>query len=39
MATTIGDGFRGPDGRVGYLLRQANQAFRAAASPGSGRSG
>src|SRR5262249_62336747 len=31
MATTIGDGFRGPDGRVGYLLRQANQAFRAAA--------
>jgi len=30
MATMIGDGFRGPDGRVGYLLRQANQAFRAA---------
>ena len=31
MATAIGEGFRGPDGRVGYLLRQANQAFRAAA--------
>jgi DNA-binding MarR family transcriptional regulator len=31
MATAIGDGFRGPDGRVGYLLRQAHQAFRAAA--------
>src|SRR5258705_5927979 len=36
MATTIGDGFRGPDGRVGYLLRQANQAFRAAAQSGLG---
>jgi DNA-binding MarR family transcriptional regulator len=31
MATAIGDGFRGPEGRVGYLLRQAHQAFRAAA--------
>lgn len=31
MMTAIGEGFRGPDGRVGYLLRQANQAFRAAA--------
>ena len=31
MATAIGDGFRGPDGRVGYLLRQAHQAFRGAA--------
>lgn len=29
--TPIGAGFRGPDGRVGYLLRQAHQAFRAAA--------
>jgi DNA-binding MarR family transcriptional regulator len=36
MATTIGEGFRGPDGRVGYLLRQANQAFRAAAQSGLG---
>jgi DNA-binding MarR family transcriptional regulator len=27
----MGEGFRGPDGRVGYLLRQAHQAFRAAA--------
>ena len=31
MVTAIGEGFRGSDGRVGYLLRQANQAFRAAA--------
>ena len=31
MGTAIGEGFRGPDGRVGYLLRQAHQAFRAAA--------
>lgn len=31
MVTPIGAGFRGPDGRVGYLLRQAHQAFRAAA--------
>jgi DNA-binding MarR family transcriptional regulator len=31
MPTSVGDGFRGPDGRVGYLLRQANQAFRGAA--------
>jgi DNA-binding MarR family transcriptional regulator len=30
MVTAIGEGFRGPDGRVGYLLRQAHQAFRAA---------
>ena len=29
--TAIGEGFRGPDGHVGYLLRQAHQAFRAAA--------
>jgi DNA-binding MarR family transcriptional regulator len=29
--TAIGEGFRGPHGRVGYLLRQAHQAFRAAA--------
>ena len=36
MATMIGDGFRGPDGRVGYLLRQANQAFRAAVQSGLG---
>jgi len=36
MATMIGDGFRGPDGRVGYLLRQANQAFRAAVQAGLG---
>jgi DNA-binding MarR family transcriptional regulator len=31
MPTNMGEGFRGPDGRVGYLLRQAHQAFRAAA--------
>jgi DNA-binding MarR family transcriptional regulator len=31
MPTNVGEGFRGPDGRVGYLLRQAHQAFRAAA--------
>jgi len=31
MMTAIGEGFRGPDGRAGYLLRQAHQAFRAAA--------
>ena len=31
MVTAIGEGFRGPGGRVGYLLRQAHQAFRAAA--------
>lgn len=30
----IGDGFRGPDGRVGFLLRQAHQAFRAATQAG-----
>jgi DNA-binding MarR family transcriptional regulator len=29
--TAIGEDFRGPDGRVGYLLRQAHQAFRAVA--------
>ena len=34
MVTAIGEGFRGPDGRVGYLLRQAHQAFRAAAQAG-----
>jgi DNA-binding MarR family transcriptional regulator len=31
MPTNVGEGFRGPEGRVGYLLRQAHQAFRAAA--------
>jgi DNA-binding MarR family transcriptional regulator len=31
MPTNLGEGFRGPDGRIGYLLRQAHQAFRAAA--------
>lgn len=31
MPTNLGEGFRGPDGRVGYLLRQAHQAFRSAA--------
>jgi len=31
MPTSIGTGFRGPAGRVGYLMRQAHQAFRAAA--------
>jgi DNA-binding MarR family transcriptional regulator len=31
MPTNLGEGFRGPDGRVGYLLRQAHQAFRTAA--------
>jgi DNA-binding MarR family transcriptional regulator len=31
MPTSIGTGFRGPAGRIGYLLRQAHQAFRAAA--------
>jgi hypothetical protein len=36
MATAIGEGFRGPDGHVGYLLRQAHQAFRAAAQAGLG---
>src|SRR5690242_5099913 len=30
MPTNVGEDFRGPDGRVGYLLRQAHQAFRAA---------
>ena len=27
MPTAIGEGFRGPDGRVGYLLRQAQHAL------------
>jgi DNA-binding MarR family transcriptional regulator len=31
MPTSIGTGFRGPAGRIGYLLRPAQQAFRAAA--------
>jgi DNA-binding MarR family transcriptional regulator len=31
MPTSLGEGFRGPEGRVGYLLRQAHQAFRSAA--------
>ena len=30
MPTLLGDGFRGPDGRVGYLLRQAQHTLRAA---------
>ena len=30
LMTAIGTGFRGPDGRPGYLLRQAQQAMRAA---------
>jgi DNA-binding MarR family transcriptional regulator len=30
MATSIGEGFRGPDGRVGYVLRQAQHAFHVA---------
>lgn len=30
MATAVGDGFRGADGRLGYLLRQAHQAMRTA---------
>jgi DNA-binding MarR family transcriptional regulator len=34
VVTTIGEGFRGPDGRIGYLLRQAHQAFRAAVQAG-----
>jgi DNA-binding MarR family transcriptional regulator len=31
MVTAIGERFRGPGGHVGYLLRQAHQAFRTAA--------
>ncbi|HTZ29168.1 MAG TPA: MarR family transcriptional regulator [Streptosporangiaceae bacterium] len=27
MPTAIGEGFRGPDGRLGYLLRQAQHAL------------
>jgi len=27
VPTAIGDGFRGPDGRIGYLLRQAQHAL------------
>lgn len=30
MSTEIGEGFRGPEGRLGYLLRQAHQAMRTA---------
>jgi DNA-binding MarR family transcriptional regulator len=30
MATPLGSNFRGPDGRLGYLLRQAQQIFRTA---------
>jgi len=30
MSTPIGQGFRGPEGRIGYLLRQAQQAMRTA---------
>lgn len=30
MSTEIGTGFRGAEGRVGYLMRQAHQAMRAA---------
>jgi DNA-binding MarR family transcriptional regulator len=27
MSTSLGDGFRGPDGRLGYLLRQAQHSL------------
>lgn len=30
MPVPVGEGFRGPDGRMGYLLRQAHQAMRTA---------
>ena len=30
MPVPLGEGFRGPDGRVGYLLRQAQHTLRAA---------
>jgi DNA-binding MarR family transcriptional regulator len=30
MPTLLGEGFRGPDGRVGYLLRQAQHTLRTA---------
>ena len=30
MPTPLGEGFRGPDGRVGYLLRQAQHTLRTA---------
>lgn len=30
MSTEIGTGFRGAEGRVGYLMRQAHQAMRSA---------
>ncbi len=30
MATRLGEGFRGPDGAVGYLLRQAQLTLRGA---------
>ncbi len=30
MPTAVGEGFRGPEGRVGYLMRQAYQALRMA---------
>lgn len=30
MSTDVGEGFRGPEGRLGYLLRQAHQAMRTA---------
>lgn len=30
VSTPVGEGFRGPDGRIGYLLRQAHQAMRTA---------
>lgn len=30
MSTPIGSGFRGPDGRIGYLIRQAHQAMHGA---------
>jgi DNA-binding MarR family transcriptional regulator len=30
MTTPLGEGFRGPDGHIGFLLRQAQHALRAA---------
>jgi DNA-binding MarR family transcriptional regulator len=30
MPVQLGEGYRGPDGRMGYLLRQAHQALRGA---------
>lgn len=33
MPVPVGEGFRGPEGRVGYLLRQAQHALRLAIGP------